>query len=149
MQLPTYDKNYWRPLRRYLKSLNRADRVEWLEGLNDAEIEAIPWWLVWYARDKQIPPVGDWSLWLILAGRGFGKTQTIAEFAHYKADSMPGSRGVIIAPTAGRDCASPVVNGQELCCRKDGGALSTGRRDSLDRDDGAVSVLSRIWRAQP
>ena len=29
-----------------------------------------------YARDSQLPPDGDWDTWLILAGRGFGKTCT-------------------------------------------------------------------------
>lgn len=31
------------------------------------------------ARPSQIPPSGDWRVWLILAGRGFGKTRTGAE----------------------------------------------------------------------
>jgi len=31
------------------------------------------------ARPNQLPPPGDWRVWLILAGRGFGKTRTGAE----------------------------------------------------------------------
>ncbi len=31
------------------------------------------------ARSNQLPPSGDWQNWLILAGRGFGKTRTGAE----------------------------------------------------------------------
>lgn len=31
------------------------------------------------AREKQKIPQGDWKIWLILAGRGFGKTRTAAE----------------------------------------------------------------------
>ncbi|WP_198027185.1 DNA-packaging protein [Candidatus Paracaedibacter symbiosus] len=31
------------------------------------------------ARPSQLPPEGDWRTWLILAGRGFGKTRTGAE----------------------------------------------------------------------
>ncbi len=31
------------------------------------------------ARPSQLPPKGDWRIWLILAGRGFGKTRTGAE----------------------------------------------------------------------
>ena len=31
------------------------------------------------ARDNQRIPEGDWHTWLILAGRGFGKTRTGAE----------------------------------------------------------------------
>ena len=33
-----------------------------------------------HARDSQLPPSGDWDTWLILAGRGFGKTRTGAEW---------------------------------------------------------------------
>lgn len=32
-----------------------------------------------HARASQLPPAGDWRTWLILAGRGFGKTRTGAE----------------------------------------------------------------------
>lgn len=31
------------------------------------------------ARPSQLPPEGDWNVWLILAGRGFGKTRCAAE----------------------------------------------------------------------
>jgi phage terminase large subunit-like protein len=31
------------------------------------------------ARPAQLPPDGDWKVWLIMAGRGFGKTRTGAE----------------------------------------------------------------------
>lgn len=31
------------------------------------------------ARENQLPPAGDWHTWVILAGRGFGKTRTGAE----------------------------------------------------------------------
>ena len=34
------------------------------------------------ARPNQLPPPGDWwQIWLLLAGRGFGKTRTLAEWA--------------------------------------------------------------------
>lgn len=38
-----------------------------------------PWYWPRYARDNQRLPEGDWRFWLILAGRGFGKTRTGAE----------------------------------------------------------------------
>lgn len=41
----------------------------------------------------------DWLIWLILAGRGFGKTRTGAEFAIEKARALPGSHGALVAPT--------------------------------------------------
>src|ERR1700683_3599269 len=33
-----------------------------------------------FARPEQLEPEGDWANWLILAGRGFGKTRTGAEW---------------------------------------------------------------------
>ncbi len=36
-------------------------------------------WLLW-ARPDQIPPVGDWTTWLMLGGRGAGKTRAGAEW---------------------------------------------------------------------
>jgi phage terminase large subunit-like protein len=106
----TLEKDYWRTLRDNLKHWTPQKKREWITSLSDAEIAAIPWWLVLQARDKQIPPEGDWSFWLCLAGRGFGKTNMIAEFAHMKADAMPGSRGLIMAPTAG-DARDVVIEG--------------------------------------
>jgi phage terminase large subunit-like protein len=41
-------------------------------------------WDLW-RRDKQIPPEGDWRVWLVLAGRGFGKTRVGAEWIRVKA----------------------------------------------------------------
>lgn len=37
-------------------------------------------WRGFSARPKQLAPPGDWLIWLILAGRGFGKTKTGAEW---------------------------------------------------------------------
>lgn len=39
------------------------------------------------ARPEQREPEGDWRLWLILAGRGFGKTRTGAETVHAWVES--------------------------------------------------------------
>ncbi len=36
-------------------------------------------WPFW-ARPQQLPPPGDWTTWLVLAGRGFGKTRCGAEW---------------------------------------------------------------------
>ena len=49
------------------------------------------------ARAEQLAPAGDWSVWLILAGRGWGKTRTGAEWFREKAQTVPMLR--IIAPT--------------------------------------------------
>jgi phage terminase large subunit-like protein len=57
-------------------------------------------WFDTEARPSQRPPVGEWRIWLLLAGRGFGKTRVLVEWAKEQARKMPGSRGAIVAATA-------------------------------------------------
>ena len=40
-----------------------------------------------HARDSQLPPPGDWDTWMILAGRGFGKTRTGAEWVRAQVEN--------------------------------------------------------------
>jgi phage terminase large subunit-like protein len=51
------------------------------------------------ARPNQIPPLGAWRVWLLLAGRGFGKTRTAAEDIAYYALLHDGCRVEVVAPT--------------------------------------------------
>jgi len=45
-------------------------------------------------------PRADWTFWLLLAGRFFGKTRSGAEWAIEKARTMPGSKGHLVAATS-------------------------------------------------
>lgn len=46
-------------------------------------------------RPKQLPPEGDWFIWLVLAGRGWGKTLTGAHFIATRALSVPGPYALV------------------------------------------------------
>jgi len=48
-------------------------------------------WEFW-ARPNQLPPPGDWRVWLLLAGRGFGKTRSGAEFVRARVEAGLASR---------------------------------------------------------
>lgn len=50
-----------------------------LKSLTKTEVESVNWWLIEHARDKQLPPEGDWFCWLNRSGRGYGKTRTGGE----------------------------------------------------------------------
>ena len=53
------------------------------------------------AHAHQDLPTGDWwSIWLMLAGRGAGKTRTAAEQVGWWAWEQPGSRWLVAAPTS-------------------------------------------------
>ncbi len=51
------------------------------------------------ARDNQIPPKELWAIWLLLAGRGFGKTRTGAEWVRTRVESGRASRIALVART--------------------------------------------------
>jgi|TARA_B100000085_G_scaffold257123_1_gene258189 phage terminase large subunit-like protein len=53
------------------------------------------------ARDKQIAPDEQYYIWLILAGRGWGKTRTGAQDIALFALRNPGTNCAVVAPTHG------------------------------------------------
>lgn len=64
-------------------------RREAIEGLTDEQARLLLYdWQFW-ARPKQIAPPGDWFVWLIRSGRGFGKTRTGAEWVRHRAEHGP------------------------------------------------------------
>ncbi len=63
-----------------------------------------------FARPGQLPPPGDWRNWLILAGRGFGKTRSGAEWVRRQAKAGAG-RIALIAPTIA-DARDIMVRGE-------------------------------------
>jgi phage terminase large subunit-like protein len=53
------------------------------------------------ARPNQLPPPGSWwQVWLLLAGRGFGRTRTLAEWVCGQVASGQAGRVAIVAATA-------------------------------------------------
>ena len=52
-----------------------------------------------HARPNQLPPSGNWFLWILLAGRGFGKTRTGAEWVRHKVEQEGVRRVALVAPT--------------------------------------------------
>jgi phage terminase large subunit-like protein len=67
-------------------------------------------WLV-TARASQLPPPGRWSIWMLLAGRGFGKTRVLSEMANSWAISGTCRRLALVAATAA-DARDVMVEGE-------------------------------------
>ena len=63
---------------------------------------AFDWRARWLMRAHkfQIEPAGDWAIWLMLGGRGSGKTRTSAETIGWWAWSQPKTRWLVSAPTS-------------------------------------------------
>ncbi len=63
------------------------------------------------ARPNQLPPLGDWRTWLVLAGRGFGKTRVGAEWVRSQVESGRCSRLALVGPTSA-DARDVMVEGE-------------------------------------
>lgn len=64
-----------------------------------------------YARPEQLEPEGDWTYWLILAGRGYGKTRAGAEWVRKYATSGKYGYVNVIGATAD-DARDIMVEGE-------------------------------------
>lgn len=95
----------------WLASLPEVLRNELISALTPAQAGALLHdWSFW-ARPSQLPPDGDWRVWLLLAGRGFGKTRTGAELMRARAIARTARRLALVAPTAG-DARDVMVEGE-------------------------------------
>lgn len=59
--------------------LPEKERLKAINRLNQTEAEELIYDWEFWARPKQLPPIWDWYIWLLLSGRGGGKTRTGAE----------------------------------------------------------------------
>ena len=73
------------------------------------------------ALPAQVAPAGNWRTWLIMAGRGFGKTRTGAEWVLRQARHVPGARIALIGASI-EEAARVMVEGESgliACARPD------------------------------
>ncbi len=63
-----------------LASAPAAEQRRFLSELSPGERIALPYLFEFWAHDHQLPPEGDWRTWVILGGRGAGKTRAGAEW---------------------------------------------------------------------
>ena len=94
-----------------MMSLSPTARKRILNELTDREAAALLYDWPFWARAKQLPPAGGWRVWLILAGRGFGKTRTGAEWVRALAESGRARRIALVAETAA-DARDVMIEGE-------------------------------------
>lgn len=63
------------------------------------------------ARSEQLPPEGEWRIWLVQAGRGFGKTRLAAEWILERVRSGKARRISLIGSTAA-DTRDVMIEGE-------------------------------------
>ena len=60
--------------------------VEFLAGLDDNALLALPWMFEFWAFPHQLPPDGAWRTWVVMGGRGAGKTRAGAEWVRSEVE---------------------------------------------------------------
>lgn len=95
-----------------------SDFADLMATLERKERREFPWhWKRW-ARPSQVAPPGDWRVWLVMAGRGFGKTRCGAEWVNAVAEQTPHARIALLAANL-NEARSVMVEGES-------GLLSVG-----------------------
>ena len=114
-----------------------AEQPDWVIS----EIAREEWW--WTRRPEQKGPPGDWFIWLLLAGRGFGKTRTSAEWLAERVLRFPTDTSgfrtewLIIAET--------LTDGLRLCVRGPAGIARVFQRLLGDERRSKVDATGR-WK---
>lgn len=88
-------------------------------------------WEVW-GRDEQHPPQGPWRVWLIKAGRGFGKTRAGAEWVRNVARHDPEARIALVGASL-VEVRSVMVEGESGVLAAAPGSLAPDFEPSLRR----------------
>lgn len=91
--------------------LSDDERRRLLDDFSDDDIDELLYdWRFW-ARSDQLPPPGEWRAWVILAGRGWGKTRTGAEWVRAEVEAGRRGRLALIGATAA-DVRDVMIEGE-------------------------------------
>jgi len=107
---PTVSKR--KPNRKKPTIIDPSNMDEFVSELTDAEaLELYYDWETWARPNQTVPPQEWWTIWLILAGRGWGKTRCGAEFVRFHVENGLASRIALIAEDAG-DARDVMIEGE-------------------------------------
>lgn len=78
----------------WLASATPQQVEAFLAGLSENALLALPWMFEFWALPHQLPPDGVWKTWVIMGGRGAGKTRAGAEWVRAEVEGAgPGDAG--------------------------------------------------------
>ena len=78
----------------WLASATQEQVDEFLGGLSENALLALPWMFEFWALPHQLPPEGAWKTWVIMGGRGAGKTRAGSEWVRAQVEgALPGDPG--------------------------------------------------------
>lgn len=140
-----------RRLARSPEDLSLAERVallpdhgaSLLDALSDPELLELYYDWAFWARPKQLPPPGDWFLWLLLAGRGFGKTATGRGWVHERA--MQEKRWIALIAKTPADARDVMIEGPAGFCDRAGKNIAAAERPVYEPSKRRLSWPTGSW----
>jgi phage terminase large subunit-like protein len=81
---------------------NASPEEQWriICNMTPLDLAALDAWFEFWAHRNQLPPDGTgWRVWLMMAGRGFGKTRAGAEWINGLASKRPNMRIALVGAT--------------------------------------------------
>ncbi len=133
----------------WLASATREAIDEFVGSLSENALLALPWLFEFWALPHQLPPEGAWRTWVIMGGRGAGKTRAGAEWVRAEVEGAtpdaPGrSRRVAIVGETIDQAREVMVFGQSgilSCCPPDRRPKWEAERKRLVWPNGAVAQV--------
>ncbi|MDA0720938.1 MAG: terminase family protein [Proteobacteria bacterium] len=113
-----------------------------LRSLSDTELQALPYLFAFWAMPHQVPPPGDWRTWVILGGRGAGKTRAGAEWVRRMVAS--GARRIAVVGETYHQAREVMVFGDSgimAVCPPDARPKWIATRQMLVWPNGAQATL--------
>ncbi len=123
------------------RQLPREQLLAWLASLTNEQAQALRFDWDFWARAEQRLPAGDWQTWLVLAGRGFGKTRIGAEAVRAWAKRF---RFVNIIAATADDARDIMVEGESgilAICPPDERPVYRASKLRLEWPNGARSLI--------
>ena len=82
-----------------VSTLDAAACEKWLSTQSQEDLWKLEYDWTFWSRTDQRPPEGDWRVWFVMAGRGFGKTRMAAEWVRAQAETDGTLRIALVAAT--------------------------------------------------
>ena len=134
----------------YLSGLKPTALNDALAGLSDNALASLPWLFeFWALEGHQLAPENDWTTWVILGGRGAGKTRAGAEWVRQQVEGarpedMGKCRRVALVGETIEQCREVMVFGESgilACSPPDRRPVWEATRKRLVWPNGAVAEL--------
>mgnify|MGYP002623292468 CR=1 FL=1 len=79
-----------------IASGTHEEQADFLASLTGDELRALPYLFEFWALPHQLPPHADWTTWVIMGGRGAGKTRAGAEWVRARVEGgLPDEAGTL------------------------------------------------------